>query len=43
MGVGGGRAGCMEKEKDAGDGGGSLLVGPGKKYGTIYMKKSSCI
>lgn len=43
MGVGGGRWGGMEgsreKKKYAGDSGRSLLVGPGKKYGTMYTKK----
>lgn len=38
MGVRGGREGSREKQQDVGGNGGRLLVGPGKKYWTIYMK-----
>lgn len=39
-GVGGGREGSRGKEEDAGDGGGSVLVGPGKNKGQYTGKKA---
>lgn len=32
--------GDTEKKEDAGDSGGSLLVDPGRKYGTIHQKSA---
>lgn len=39
-GVSGGREGGREKEEDAGDGGGSVLVGPGKNKGPYTGRKA---
>lgn len=40
MGVGGGREGSRKKKEDAGDGGGSMLVGPGKNMGQYTGKEA---